>query len=267
MRHTIRLRNQLHEQICISYPSYKQLFTDIGSRTALYFWHEYPSPKHLKTKTVEDLRDELIVISHNQCSTNRCKKILEVIENDKAEEKDFQDSRDVITKGIVKDLQHYNSQMKEIDKELEKLYRELGFTLTTIPGVNVTTAVKILAEIGDINRFGSAAKLAQFAGIAPIKLSSAGKGKNKASKQGNRRLQATMYFLSIQMIQLSSKGTPRNLVFREYYEKRLSEGKNAKQALICISRRLINIIYGMLKNGTDYVMPEVKKDNTDSEEK
>lgn len=40
-----------------------------------------------------------------------------------------------------------------------------------------------------------------------------------------------------------------------------------KQVLICISRRLVNIIYGMLKNGTDYVMPDVKKDNTDSEEK
>ncbi len=80
------------------------------------------------------------------------------------------------------------------------MYHTLGCTLTTISGVNIITAVKLMAEIGDINRFPNAAKLAQFAGIAPIKLSSAGKGKDKASKQGNRRLQATMYFLSVQMI-------------------------------------------------------------------
>ena len=120
------------------------------------------------------------------------------------------------------------------------------------------TAVKILSEIGDINRFPNANKLAQFASIAPLKLSSAGKGKDRASEQGNRRLQATIYFLAIQMVQISSKGTPRNPAFRAYFERRTEEGKNGKQILICISRRLINIIYGMLKSGTEYRMPVAK---------
>lgn len=100
--------------------------------------------------------------------------------------------------------------------------------------------------------------LAQFAGIAPLHLSSSGKGKDVATKQGNRRLQATIYFLAIQMVQISSKGTPRNPVVRAYYEKRKAEGKTSQQALICISRRLISVIYGMLKNGTEYRMPVVE---------
>lgn len=252
VNHILRLRNQLHEQICVAYPSYKQFFTDIGRPTALYFWEHYPSEKYLQGKTVEDLSAELKPISHNQLSTKRCQKILDAVDSDRTKEKEYQESRDVITRGLVKDLQHYYQQLNEIDSELEKMYHSLGCTLTTIPGVSITTADKILAETGDINRFSSAAKLAQFAGIAPLRLSSAGKGKDRASKQGNRRLQATLYFLSIQMIQTSSKGTPRNPVFREYYEKRLAEGKNPKQVLICISRRLVNIIYGMLKNQTEY---------------
>ena len=64
--------------------------------------------------------------------------------------------------------------------------------------------------------------------------------------------------LAIQMVQLSSKGTPRNPVVRAYCEKRKAEGKTSQQALICISRRLISIIYGMLKNGTEYRMPVVE---------
>lgn len=131
-------------------------------------------------------------------------------------------------------------------------------------GVNLTTAVKLLAEIGDIHRFPKASKLAQFAGIAPLTLSSGGKGKDVATKQGNRRLQATIYFLAVQMIQISSNGKPRNPAFRKYYERRILEGKNGKQVLICISRRLINIIYGMLKNGTEYRMPVV--DDTEKKE-
>ena len=64
--------------------------------------------------------------------------------------------------------------------------------------------------------------------------------------------------LAIQMVQLSSKGTPRNPVVRACYEKRKAEGKTSQQALICISRRLISIIYEMLKNGTEYRMPVVE---------
>lgn len=78
------------------------------------------------------------------------------------------------------------------------MYHALGCTLTPIPGVNIITEVKILAVIGDIRRFPNKDKLAQFSGIAPIKLSSSGKGKDKATKQGNRRLQAIIYFLAIQ---------------------------------------------------------------------
>ena len=172
--------------------------------------------------------------------------------------KAYQDARDMVTLSIVSDLQHYDSQLTEVDKMLEQMYKMLGCTLTTIPGVNVITAVKILAEIGDIKRFSNANKLAQFAGIAPLHLSSSGKGKDEATKQGNRRLQATIYFLAIQMVQVSSKGTPRNSVVRAYYEKRKAEGKTSQQALICISRRLISIIYGMLKHGTEYRMPVVE---------
>lgn len=201
---------------------------------------------------MEALAEELIQVSHNRCSINTSKKILEAVKADQTMAKEFQDSRDVITRGIVKDLKHYNEQLGEVDRELEQMYNNLGCTLATIPGVNISTAVKIMSEIGDVNRFPNPEKLAQFAGIALIKLSSAGKGKDKASKQGKRRLQATLYFLSVQMIQMSTKNKPRNTIFREYYDRKLAEGKNAKQVLICISRRLVNIIYGMLKNKTKY---------------
>lgn len=265
MSHIIRLKNQLHEHLCISYPSYKKFFTDIGRPTALYFWEQYPSPRHLKGKTVEDLRDELVPISHNRCSTKTCQNILDNVKKDKALENDYQDSRDMIIRSLVKDLKHYEEQLKEIDEEIERMYNSMGCTLTTIPGVSTLTAAKLVSEIGDIRRFPNPAKLAQFAAIAPLKISSANSETTKRRKEGNRRLQATIYFLAIQMIQKSSKDVPRNPAFRAYYERRREEGKPKKQILICISRRLICIIYGMLKTQTDYKMPQLKEDKEDLE--
>lgn len=171
----------------------------------------------------------------------------------------------MIIRSLVKDLKHYEEQLKEIDAEIDRMYNSMGCTLTTIPGVNVITAAKIVSEIGDVRRFRSASKLAQFAAIAPLKLSSANSETTKKRKEGNRRLQATIYFLAIQMIQVSSKGVPRNPAFRDYFDRRLKEGKPKKEILICISRRLINIIYGMLKNQTEYRMPRLKDNKEDLE--
>ena len=153
--------------------------------------------------------------------------------------------------------------LAEIDSELERLYKELGLTLATMPGMKIIMSMKLIAEIDDIRRFKSSEKLAQYAGIAPMPYGSAGKNKDYATKQGNRRLQATIYYLAVQQIQISPRGKPRNPYFRGYYEEKLLEGKNPKQALICISRKLVKVIYSMLKNKTSYVMPEVVESKED----
>ncbi len=51
---------------------------------------------------------------------------------------------------------------------------------------------------------------------------------------------------------------PRNPAFRAYFEKKLKEGKNKPQALTSITRRLIRILYNMMKNKTEYRMSEVE---------
>ncbi|WP_313182228.1 transposase [Lacrimispora sp.] len=53
----------------------------------------------------------------------------------------------------------------------------------------LTLASKLIAKIGDIQRFSNAEKLARFAGVEPVKFSSAGKGKEQSSRQGNCQLQ------------------------------------------------------------------------------
>ncbi len=254
--HLHRLKNQLHEQLFVAYPSYKKFFSDISRNTALYFFGTYPSPEHVTGLTAEQLASELRLVSHNSCSVKRAEKILELVHTDGQTKRDHQESRDAITRSLVTDLMHYRNQLGEIEEAIESILPDFQCTLMTMPGIDMITAAKILSEIGDINRFSNANKLAKFAGIAPVNFSSAGKGKDMCPKQGNRRLQAIFYFLAIQMIQISINGTPRNRIFREYYLKRVEEGKNKQQALICIARRLVNIVYGMLKNHTEYRNPE-----------
>ena len=252
------LTNQLHENLNYNYPSYKKFFSDVNGKTALAFYEKYPSPKHLKGVTDEELAEFLRNPSHNSCSTRKAKEILDIVEGDGDTTREYQESRDFIIQSIVRDIAFKSEEIKKVEVEMKKLLKLLDLKLETIPGIDTVTAIALVAHIGDIKRFRNADKLAKFSGIAPVNFSSAGKGKDKKSKQGNRELYGVFYFLAVQQVQVSKKGTPRNPVFLQYYKRKISEGKTKIQALVCVMRRLNNIIYGMMKNKSEYVMPTVE---------
>lgn len=246
----IRLKNGLHEQVSKAYPSYRKFFCEIDRKTALYFWKTYPSPAYLKNKSSDELYAELKAIANN-ISKSKAQLIFYCVHNDGDTYRDFQDSRDFITQSLVRDLEHQAVELAQIEVEIEKVLKTFDLKLTTLPGMGTAIASKLIAEIGDIRRFPNADKLARFAGIAPIRFSSGGKGKEESSKQGNRELHGLFYFLAVSMVCVHNK-KPNNPVFYEYFCRKISEGKTKSQALVCIMRRLINIVYGMMKNKTEY---------------
>ena len=58
----------------------------------------------LRGKTVEELAEELIPVSHNQFSTRKCQIILDAVKADGDTTRDYQPERDEITRGLVKDM-------------------------------------------------------------------------------------------------------------------------------------------------------------------
>ncbi len=162
---------------------------------------------------------------------------------------------------LVIDINFKKQEIVKVEAELRRILDIMGYKLESMPGVDTVTAASLLAEIGDIRRFDNPNKLARFAGIAPVKFSSAGKGTEQKSKQGNRTLHGIFYLMAIQQIQVAKgSGLPRNPVFLAYYKRKLAENKTKVQALVCIMRRLVNIIYGMLKNKTEYIRPTLPED-------
>ena len=254
----IRLKNALHEQLVNAYPSYRKFFCEVDTKTAIYFWKTYPSPNYLRDKLVDELMAEFKKISGNVVK-NKVEFILDCVHNDGNTYRAFQDERDFITQSIVRDLEHQKTEIKKIETEIEKMLDIFDFKLTTLPGVNIATASKLIAEIGDIRRFPNADKLARFTGIAPVKFSSAGKGKEQSSRQGNRELHGLFYFLAVSMVCVTKAGKPNNPIFHDYFLRKISEGKTKSQALVCIMRRLVNIVYGMMKNKTEYRLPQAEE--------
>ena len=64
------------------------------------------------------------------------------------------------------------------------------------------------------------------------------------------------------MIQALPCGSDKNLVnpiFHDYYSKKLNEGKTKRQALKAVQRRLVNVIFNMMKHQTTYINPPMVK--------
>ncbi|PFV75769.1 IS110 family transposase [Bacillus sp. AFS059628] len=254
------LKNQLHIQLNHHYPSYKKFFLELDGKTALAFWQQYPSPSCLEGANIKQLTAFLLDVSNNTCSVKKASDILKLVKEDGHTMKEYQETRDFLVRSIVRDIEFKKTEMKYIERELKQLVNLLEYQLETMPGIELVTASALIADIGDVRRFSNANKLARFAGIAPVYFGSGGKGKTHKSKQGNRALRALFYNLAVQQVQVA-KGSklPRNPVFHAYYQKKLKEGKTKGQALVCIMRRLVNIVYSMMKYKTAYELPVVEE--------
>jgi hypothetical protein len=123
-------------------------------------------------------------------------------------------------------------QRTAIAAQVEKVLDDhpLAQVLTSMPGVGVRTAARILVEIGDASSFPTAGHLAAYAGLAPVtrRSGSSIKGEHPA-RGGNKRLKNALF--------LSAFAALHDPESRAYYDRKRAQGKKHNAALICLARR------------------------------
>ncbi len=118
--------------------------------------------------------------------------------------------------------------------------------LMTIPGVNALTAAAIIAEIGvDMAGFGTARRLAAWAGVCPANHESAGKRKQRGTRKGNTHLKATLVTAAISASQ--TKGT----YLRDKFH-RLKARMAAKKAAMAIAHKILVAVFHMLQRAVTF---------------
>ena len=145
-------------------------------------------------------------------------------------------------------IQSVQVEINTLDKQIKLVVDELNTPLMTIPGIGYTIAAIILAEIGDINNFSSPAKLLAFAGMEPSTYQS---GKYNASKTPMVKRGST--YLRWAVMQAARLVSMRDSTFAAYMAKKRSEGKHFNVAQSHVGKKLIRVIYSLLKNNTAFV--------------
>jgi transposase len=127
-----------------------------------------------------------------------------------------------------------------LDRELEQRTAQTAPALLELPGCGAITAAKLLAEIGPIDRFKSDAQLARHCGVAPLQASSGRVQRHRLDRGGNRQLNCALYRIAITQARYHPAA-------RAYLERKQAEGKSRREAIRCLKRQLVRVVFNTLK--------------------
>jgi len=145
---------------------------------------------------------------------------------------------ELVMSDLLVTLEHHESTIKSMDKEIDRIsgydrYKEKVDALKCMRGIDTYSAMTLVSEIGDINRFSHPAKLVSYAGLDVTEYSSGGKErKGGLTKMGNKRIRTTM----IESCQ-SAKSVPS-------VGRRLKSARQGKDAAVtAIADRCMNRLH------------------------
>jgi transposase len=157
----------------------------------------------------------------------------------------------VIT-GVAASLRDVHLERDALASDLEQRLEAhpLAEVLTSMPGIGLRTALKILTIVGDGCAFPTSGHLAAYAGLSPVTRQSGTSIKGETrSRRGNRALKSALF--------LSAFASLKDPASRAYYDRKRAEGKRHNAAIICLARRRVDVLFAMLRDRKPYQPPAV----------
>ncbi len=149
---------------------------------------------------------------------------------------------------LLRQLDFHSEELRLIDADLAKvaLAREEVKRLMTIPGVDATVALSIMAAVGDFSRFGSPQKLVSYLGLNPRVRQSGGQpaSHGRITKQGRAHARGML----VEAAWAAAK-TPGPL--HAFYE-RVRARRGMQVAIVATARKLAVLCWHLIAKGEDY---------------
>lgn len=146
-------------------------------------------------------------------------------------------------------------QIKRLDERIAEMarseeYRSRVEVLETIPGVGRLSAMDILMELQEVERFSTAENLYSYLGLTPSEYSTGESvRRGQITHQGNRRVRTALVESCWHLIR-------RDQAMRSRYEK-IKAKRGGKRAIVAVARHLSGVIRSMLITGEVYRLTPV----------
>lgn len=255
-RHRFRLvkenskfKTSLVRLVDIVFPELSKIVSSVAQKSCLALLYELPSAKDIAECNLTHLTH---LLSDNSNKKFDREKALQI--RDLARKSIGLNSNSVSfeLKQTISIIQFIQEQLDDVEKRIKQILKEINSPILTIPGISFKTAGSILAEIGDISRFDSPAKLLAFAGLDPSMYQS-GKFFSTHSvmvKRGSKYLRFAL-MTAARMVCLN------DATFCTFKDRKMAEGKHYMVTMGHVAKKLVRVIYYLLKTNNIYQADKV----------
>jgi transposase len=240
-----RLRLELGK----TFPELEKQTPSLVAQRVLVLLSHYPTAEMVRNATIEQL-------GQLTCGSRKCHLSMVFIKQVKQLAEDSIACKTGSDAGIV--VQTLAARITEIQahicrlkKQIVQVYRHYSkqpSILATIPGIAPLTASILEAYIGDVHRFSEYKKIVAYFGLNPTVCMSgvSKKGRGYLQKKGNPRVRNILFMNVLSMIRF--KVDP----IYSFYKSKLDEGRPKLVAIGAAMRKLLVIVYTMLKNNEPF---------------
>ena len=255
-RHRFRLvkenskfKTSLVRLVDIVFPELSKIVSSVAQKSCLALLYELPSAKDIAECNLTHLTHLLSDNSYKHFGRDKAIQIRDLARNSIGLNSN---SVSFELKQTISIIQFIQEQLDDVEKRIKQILKEINSPILTIPGISFKTAGSILAEIGDISRFDSPAKLLAFAGLDPSMYQS-GKFFSTHSvmvKRGSKYLRFAL-MTAARMVCLN------DATFCTFKDRKMAEGKHYMVTMGHVAKKLVRVIYYLLKTNNVYQASKV----------
>jgi transposase len=149
-------------------------------------------------------------------------------------------------KALEADLTNTNADIQRLiksDPELNRLFN----LVTSVDAVGPVVAASLLVVTDEFKRFDSPKQFAAYAGVAPYEHSSGSsvRGKHRVSHLANKSVKTLLHLSALSARTMKGE-------MREYYERKITEGKNPMSVINALRNKLVARIFACVKHNRPY---------------
>jgi len=230
-----------------------KIFSDNYGAAALAVFEEFDSPDDIVNMDVEELAAFISVKGKNRSPRpdEIAKAVQSAARGSYRLPKTVNDSVNQVLSISISSMRALQSQIKSLDKEIERQFENIPNTLISVPGIGKVFSAGIIAEVGDINRFVKGQSgLAKYAGLVwNENKSGLFQGQNtRLIKSGNRFLKYYLCEAAFSLVRCDTE-------FKRYYDLKFKEVNKYqhKRALALTARKLVRLVFRLLKDYRLYI--------------
>ncbi|NTW59482.1 MAG: IS110 family transposase [Nitrospirae bacterium] len=248
-----RLFNQLQCLLASFFPEFLQVMNDVTTASAQHLLKHHPTPQDIVNLGEAALASLLRKVSRGKLREDRARALFEA-SSASVGIRDGRDSMLLEIRLILETIDAYDRFIEDSEAGMVRQLEQIPYSriILSLKGIGSVTAAGLIGEVGDFTKFGTISEVMKLAGLDLYEVSSGKhRGKLRISKRGRPLMRKLLYLAALSAVR-------KNGVMHAWYQQALNRGMQKTKALVAVSRKLLVLIFALVRDHSVYVENYVK---------